>query len=403
MALYTDIATILNTLNSMARGEDAVASVDLTGVIASIKSNIDSDDYKDAFMNSLCTVITRYTNRYTSFRVKYPAINVTAEEFGGMCVKNDIAPFEAVTNTATGVGASDYAPDFTAYGKPSVEQKFFIGFDKWAEKMKLPDDLLDTAFHNGSEAAAFISAVMTSFADAQIQHQNKAQDMSLINFLSEVLYQNKTVVDIGAFYEAQFGEHLSISDFLHKQSCHQFACMTIEKIRNYMAAADGTSVFNLEHKVRRSDPEDCVAFFLTDFVSAYKTYLLNGVSILNNDLLQLGAFYEVPNWQGSSAVDLAMPSLEATGKILCKNSEGHTVDSYNIITIGAIIDKRALATAQLNYKSAVDRWNGDGVTFYTQRARASYINDWSENAVVFIVSDQSGNTEAKKTATKSSK
>ena len=401
MALYTDVATILNTLNGMARGEDAVASVDLTGAIAQVKANVDSDDYKDAFFNALCTVITKYTNRYTSFKVKYPAINVTEEVFGGMAVKNEIAPFEAVTNTATGVGASNYAPDFTAYAKPSVTQKFFIGFDKWAEKMKLSDDLFDTAFHNEAEVTAFISAIMAAFSDAQLQHQNKAQDMALINFISEVLYQNKTVVDIGALYETQFGEHLSISDFLHKQSCHQFACMTIEKIKNYMAAADGTAVFNLENKVRRSDPEDCVAFFLSDFVSAYKTYLLNGVSILNNDLLQLGAFYEVSNWQGSSATDLALPSLAANSKIMVKNSEGHTVDSYGIATIGAIIDKRAIATSQLQYKSAVDRWNGDGVTFYTQRARASYINDWSENAVVFIVSDQSGNAQSK--TTKSSK
>ena len=178
MALYNDVATILNSLNAMARGEDAVASVDLTGAIAAVKSNIDSDDYKDAFMQSLCTVISKYTNRITSFRVKYPAINVTEEIFGGMAVKNDIAPFEAVENTATGTGANNYAPDYTAFKKPTVEQKFFIGFDKWAEKMKLPDDLFETAFHNSGEMAAFLSAVMEAFSDAQIPvHQTVAEEL----------------------------------------------------------------------------------------------------------------------------------------------------------------------------------------------------------------------------------
>lgn len=390
MALYKDVATILNSLNAMARGEDAVASVDLTGAIAAIKQNIDSDDYKDAFMNSLCTVISKYTNRITSFRVKYPAINVTEEIFGGMAVKNDIAPFEAVENTATGTGANNYKPDYTAFKSPSVEQKFFIGFDKWSEKMKLPDDLLETAFHNAGEMAAFLSSVMEAFSDAQIQHQNKAQDMALINFLSELIYQNKTIVDLGALYEAEFGQHLSASAFLHSQACHQYSCMMIERYRNYLAAADGSALFNLENKVRRSDPDDCVAFFLTDFVSAYKTYLLNGVSILNNDLLQLGGFYEVSNWQGSSATDLALPTFAANSSIVVKNSKGNSVNKTGIV--GAIVDKRALATSQLQYKSATDRFNGDGVTFYTQRARAAYINDWSENAVIFVVSDQSNNT-----------
>ena len=391
MALYNDVATILNVLNAQARGEAAVANVDLTGVIASIKSNIDSDDYKDSFLGALCTVITKYVNRYTSFRVKYPAINVTEEIFGGMMVKNDIAPFEAVENTATETGDSTYAPDFTAYQKPTVEQKFFIGFDKWAEKMKLPDDLFDTAFHNGEEASAFLSAVMAAFTDAQLQHQNKAQDMALINFLSELLYQNKTVVDLGALYEAEYGEHLTQAEFLHSQKCHQFGCMQVKRFKDYMAAADGSSLFNLENKVRRSDPEDCVAFFLTDFTSAYETYLLNGVSILNNDLLKLGGFYNLSNWQGTSATSLALPTFAANSAIKVKNSEGNTVDTNGIV--GAIVDKRALATSQLKYRSAVDRWNGDGVTFYTQRATAAYINDWSENAIIFKVSDQSGNAK----------
>lgn len=394
MALYKDVATILNALNAQARGVDAVEAVNLSGAIADIKTHIDSADYKDAFMNSLCTVISKYTNRYTSFRVKYPAINVTEEIFGGMAVKNDIAPFEAVANTATGVGASDYAPDFTAYQKPSVEQKFFIGFDKWAEKMKLPDDLLDTAFHSEAEAANFISAVQSAFFEAQIQHQNKAQDMCLINFLAELLYEGVTEVNIRKLYNEEFETNYDMDTFLHTQACHQYACMIIDRYKTYLTAPDGTAIFNLENKVRRSDPEDCVAFFLTDFVSAYKTYLLNGISILNNDLLKLGDFYEVAAWQATSVADLGKPNLGATSRIDVKTSAGHDVGVTGVI--GAIIDKRAIATSQLQYKSAVDRWNGDGVTFYTQRARASYINDWSENAVVFTISDYSSGNESKK-------
>ena len=398
MALYKDIATILNALNAQARGVDAVEAVNLSGAIAEIKSHIDSDDYKDAFMNSLCTVISKYTNRYTSFRVKYPAINVTEEVFGGMAVKNDIAPFEAVTNTATNVGASDYAPDFTAYQTPSVEQKFFIGFDKWAEKMKLPDDLLDTAFHSEAEAANFISSVQSAFFEAQIQHQNKAQDMCLLNFVAELLYEGVTEVNIRKLYNEEFNTNYDMDTFLHTQACHQYACMIIDRYKTYLTAPDGTAIFNIENKIRRSDPDDCVAFFLTDFVSAYKTYLLNGISILNNDLLKLGDFYEVAAWQGTSIADLGKPNLGATSRIDIKTSAGHDVSVTGVI--GAIIDKRAIATSQLKYVSATDRLNGDGVTFYTQRARAAYINDWSENAVVFTIADYASGNESKKAAKK---
>ena len=395
MALYKDVATILNALNAQARGIDAVEQVDLTGAIAEIKSSINSNSYKDAFMNSLCTVISRYSNRYTSFKIKYPAINVTEEVFGGMVVKNEIAPFDAVENTATGTGASDYAPNFAAYAAPSIEQKFFVGFDKWAEKMKLPDELLDTAFHNEAEAASFLSAVMAAFTDAQLQHQNKAQDMCLINFIGELLYEGVTEVNIRKLYNEEFNVNYDMDTFLHTQACHQYACMIIDRYKTYLTAPDGTAIFNLENKIRRSDPEDCVAFFLTDFVSAYKTYLLNGVSIMNNDLLQLGAFYEVPAWQATSVSDLGKPNLGATSRIDIITSSEHSVGVTGVI--GAIIDKRAIATSQLQYKAAVDRWNGDGVSFFSQRARAAYINDWSENAVIFTISEYSSGNESKKT------
>lgn len=384
MALYKDIATILNTLNAQARGQEAVAAVDLTGAIAEIKQSIDSADYKDAFMNSLATVISAYTNRYLSTRLKYPAINVNSEVYGGMLVKNDIAPFVAKENTSTGTGAANYdGPDWTEYAAPSVVQRFFVGFDKWSEKMKLPDDLLDTSFHGENEAAAFIDAVIAAFFDAQTQHQNKAQDMALINYIAECLADGRNVVNLRTLYNTAFGTEKTMNQFLLDQSCHQFACMMIDKYKTYLTAPDGTNLFNLENKTRRSDPEDVVAFFLTDFVSAYKTYLLNGVSILNNDLLQLGAFYEVHAWQGTSAQSLGAPNLASTSSINIKAASGAEVSETGIV--GAIIDKRGLATAQLNYKSATDRFNGDGVTFYTQRAKASYINDHSENAVIFTI------------------
>lgn len=384
MALYKDLSTVLNTLNAQSRGEDTIATADLTGCIAEVKSSLSSADYKDAFMGSLASMVTRFWNRYLSTAIKYPAINVDSEQFGAMVAKNDIAPFVAVTNTEISTGGDSYAPNFASYDAPSVTQRFFVGYDTWAEKMKLTDELLDSAFHSEAELASFIDAVMSAFGDAQVQHQNKAQDMALANYIAECLHEGGNVVNIRSLYNEKHGTSYTIDECLLRQDFHQYACMIIDKFKTYLTAPDGTAVFNAEHAVRRSDPDDVVAFFLTDFVSAYKTYLLNGVSILNNDLLKLGAFYEVQAWQGTSLADYGKPDLGATSRIDVTTSAGNSVAETGII--GALIDKRGLATAQLKYRSAVDRWNGDGVTFYTQRARASYINDFSENAIIFTMS-----------------
>lgn len=383
MALYTDASTVLNSLNSQIRGESGFANVDFAGLVAEAKTSLSSSNYKDEFMGSLLTMVTKFWNRYLSSEIKYPLMNHTEDEFGAMLVKNDIAPFIAKKDTSVGTGATNYTPDWTQFDVPTVDQTYFIGRDNWSEKMKLPDDLLYTAFHNENEFAAFVGAILAAFGDAQIQHTNKIQDMALLNFIGETIHGNTQVVNLLSLYNTAFGTTETFASFMTKQSCLQFAGMIIRKYLKYLGAKDGTSIFNMGHKVRRSDPDDLMAFFATDFVSAYETYLLNGVSIFNTDLSKLPGYYEVEAWQntGSNAYDLPTPAVNCAIDI--KTSAGNTVSQDGVI--GAFIDKRAVATAQVKYVSATDRFNGDGITFYTQRANGMYINDWTENGVVFIV------------------
>ena len=383
MALYTDASTVLNSLNSQIRGESGMANVDFAGLVAEAKTSLSSSNYKDEFMGSLLTMVTKFWNRYLSSEIKYPLMNHTEDEFGAMLVKNDIAPFIAKQDTSVGTGAQNYTPDWTQFDVPSVDQTYFIGRDNWSEKMKLPDDLLYTAFHNENEFAAFVGAILAAFGDAQIQHTNKIQDMALLNFIGETINGNTQVVNLLSLYNTTFGASETFASFMTKQSCLQFAGMIIRKYLKYLGAKDGTSIFNMGHKVRRSDPDDLMAFFASDFVSAYETYLLNGVSIFNTDLSKLPGYYEVTAWQNTGANAYDLPTPAANTAIDIKTSAGNTVTQDGVI--GAFIDKRAVATAQIKLVSATDRFNGDGITFYTQRANGMYINDWTENGVVFVV------------------
>ena len=102
MALYTDASTVLNALNGQIRGTTGSANVDFAGLVAEAKTSLSSSNYKDEFMGSLLTMVTKFWNRYLSSELKYPLMNHTEDEFGAMLVKNDIAPFVAQTDTSTG-------------------------------------------------------------------------------------------------------------------------------------------------------------------------------------------------------------------------------------------------------------------------------------------------------------
>ena len=129
MALYTDASTVLNSLNSQIRGESGITNVDFAGLVAEAKTSLSSSNYKDEFMGSLLTMVTKFWNRYLSSEIKYPLMNHTEDEFGAMLVKNDITPFIAKQDTSVGTGAQNYTPDWTQFDVPNVDQTYFIGRD----------------------------------------------------------------------------------------------------------------------------------------------------------------------------------------------------------------------------------------------------------------------------------
>lgn len=393
MATYRQIDTILNKLMSQYRG-GAGDPVDLTSLISMGRDNVSSSDFKDAYTRNLSDVIGKTIYRYLKSTLDFPELSRDEFEFGGMLRKIRITPMNMVENTSVKIGGDGYTPAPYAVNKPTLSEKFFTDFDSWAEKATIPDTLLNTSFHNGEEAGAFLEALMDSIGDTFTAHENLMAKTCVTNWILEKIKNSNGVIDVLALFNEKFSKSYTADVALCDQEFLQFAGMIIRNVIKYLHA-DNT-IYSVDGTVNNTPDSEMLCYFLADFVSAYNTYLLNGASIFQNELIKLPNYREVNSWQVSGGWSGgAFPTFAGNSKIVCvPSSGGDPINQEGII--GVIADRRGLGTTSKDIYVATDRFNGDRYTNYTYGATNQYINDLSEQGVVLIMDGTSNRETTKK-------
>ena len=389
MATYRQVDTILNKLMSQYRG-GAGDAVDLTSLISLGRDNVSSSDFKDAYTRSLSDVIGRTIYRYLKSTLEFPELSRDEFEFGGMLRKIRITPMTMQENTSVKIGGNGYTAAPYVINKPTMSEKFFTDFDSWAEKATIPDNLLNTSFHDATEAGAFIEALMDSIGDTFKAHENLMAKTCVTNWILEKIKNNNGVIDLLALFNEKFSKSYTAEQALCDQEFLQFAGMLIRNLIKYLHA-DNT-IYNVSGDVNNTPDSEMLCYFLADFVSAYDTYLLNGVSIFQNELIKLPNYRELNSWQVSGGWSGgAFPTFSGNSKIVCvPSSGGDPINQVGIV--GIIADRRGLGTTSKDIYVATDRFNGDRYTNYTYGATNQYINDLSEQGVVLIMDGTSNRT-----------
>lgn len=384
MATYNQVNTVLNSLMSQYRGTAALTNTDLTGLISMGKTAISSSNDKEAFNGVLSDMIGKTILRYLRTTLEFPELSRDEYEFGGILRKIRIRPSQMKENTSVKIGAVGYTPDQFAINKPDYGVKYFTDFDSWADKLTVPDTLLKTAFRSAEDMGAFIDGLMANIGNNFTSHENLMAKTAITNYIAEKINAGNGVVNLRTMYNTQFGQSLTEGDCLVSQSFLQFAGMVIRNFKNYLNHQN--SIYNVGHEVNETSDEEMLVYFLGDFVSAYNTYLLNGLSIFNDEFVKLPNYREVNTWQAGGSAANTAPTLSAAlsnGSIDVVTSSGNTVTSSGII--GIIADRAGIATTSTDIYVATDRNNGDRYTNYTYGASNQYINDLDEQGIIFTI------------------
>ena len=377
MATINQISTLLNQISGQMFGDTAIVVNDLSGLIALGESVLSTNNNKEQFNNILTDRIglTRY--RTLDFDGFAPKTMLTELEYGSIVQKINIQPFQASIQNAWNIGDSNYQSRIWNIDKPVISQTFFNKYDTWEVDVTIPDTMLKQAFTSFDAMDNYISAVMDMFNKSMDMQLDYMRITAIDNLIAEKIKDGTNVINLLELYNTTYTQTLTPVTALVNADFLKFATRTIKMYMKYLSSP--SKLYNNGDMVRATKRDNMHVLMLSDFVSSYVTNLQSDT--FNKELVELPYYEEIPFWQGTSN---SKPTFDEVSKISVKtSSDGTEVTQSGIVCV--LADREALGVTIKDRFIASDRNNRERYTNYTNGATIGYINDLSENAIVFTI------------------
>ena len=392
------INTIVNSVVNQMNGTTDVTSTDLTDVIQlgtellqpANKSRLDN------FLNTLVDRIGKTIISVRSYPGVDPAIISDAFEFGAILQKIYVEPQEAEKSDVWGIEDGVSYDPFVIH-KPAVKQWLFDGIDTWQVPITIPFEQVKSAFTSAEAMAAFIDGIFTTIENSIALHMESVANMAYANFIGEKLadglgwtggtsgtpdvhaaHNAGQVINLLAEYKTLTGDStITAAKALKNKEFLKYASQRINLAVKRLSKM--STLFNTAD-YQRHTPRDFVrCTMLTDFASACQFYLESDT--YHNELVTLPNYREVNYWQGSGDnYDYADTSL-----IDITTASGKVVQQDGIVCL--LNDVEAIALTHTNPTSESIYNPRNKTTNYFNNIDIGYLNDLTENGVVFVVTD----------------
>ena len=383
------IYSLLNDTLAEAFGTSAVNALDVTDVM-SLRETVFNGD-SDKFLNVLVDRIGKTVIRTLDFTNSFPNLLMNEFEFGAVLQKIDVQPMQAQEQKAWEVGEAGFTPNLFTVTKPTVRQGLFRNVSAWEVSVGIPDTMFKTAFTSAEAMDSFITGIFDSMSTSLNMQLEAEERLQIATLIAMKLEDGNGVVDLLALYNEvadtpiyESAIAMCSKDFL------QFAGKIMRNYVKYMAKP--STLYNMGDSagntyVRATARDNMHVMLLTEFASAYDTYVK---SVLFNPE-ELPLYNEVEYWQGTG---LSYPDFSSCSNIniTLDNDEAHSganaVTVNQVGVVGLFCDRQTIGVGLYDRFSAVDRNNRNRYTVHTSGCSIQSFIDTSENAVCFLVQDQ---------------
>lgn len=388
------IYSLLNDINHQMFGADALAVKDLSGIISMGKAlQIDSNT-TDKFLNKLVDRIGKTVIRTLDLELDYPNLYMDSYSFGCVLQKVTVNPFDSISSSEYTVGNNDFTPTMLDVAKP---QKIFVTYfhdiDTFKFKVTIAEDLLWSAFTSMEMMNEFITAIINSLSDSVTISVNNMARTAVNNFIAEKILAGNGVVDLLAGYNALLGagNEITADEAMHDKEFARFASTVIRKYIKYLSqpselynVGDGTG----NGILRATSRDNMHVLMLSDLAALFDAYLLSDSF---KDVYELPNYTEVAYWQGNhsasgdnifsvnSAIDIVPSSQES----VTTAENRYAINQTGIVCV--LADRQAIAIGLNKYRSGAFRNDIDDYYTISQTVSTQYINDMSENGIIFTV------------------
>ena len=376
-------------------GEDAIQVKDLSGIISMGQNIVGNGTETDLFLGKLVDRIGKTVIRTLDLELEFPTLYMDSFEFGAILQKITVQPFDAIQASEYQIGENGFTPTYdTVMKNAKVLVRYFTDGTAWKFQTTIPDDLFSTAFTSESMMSQFLDAVIGAMTDSMTIAINNMSRTAVNNFIAEKIISGSGVVNLLSMYNTAYNTNINAATAMHTKEFYRFASTIIRKYVRYLK--EPSTLYNVgdgagNGVVRATARDNMHVLMLTDFVAGIDAWLL---SDSYKDLYDMPLFTEVSYWQGNNDSVNGINSFAGNSSINIVPSSQKSVETagnrYAINQSGIVCvlaDRQAIAVG-LNKRRAGSFYNSiDAYSNISSTAMIQYINDMTENGVVFVVAD----------------
>jgi hypothetical protein len=395
----TQVATLVNSVNSEIIGSSAILEEDLSNVVDVGKAVFDATSY-DKYVKALVDHIGKVIFVDRKYSGELMALYRDNWEYGAVMEKIYVTELPTAIENDTWKLTNGTSYDPNVFTQPSVAAKFYNKKTTFEVDLSIADIQVRSAFDSATQLNAFISMLMNS-VDTAINIRLEGLAERVVNTLiANTVYDDisdgdytKTgakAINLLKLYNDQFDPNgsnpLLKNDALYNAEFIRFASLVMAKTLDRIKKP--SVLFNCGGLVRHT-PKDMQHFILlSDFKRAADVYLQS--ETFHDEYTALPLSDSVAYWQGSGT-DYGFDSISKIHMdIVDPADDTKTVEVEIDGVIGVAFDHWAGGITN-DKRRVTSNYNPKGEftnMFYKQDA--NYFVDLNENCVVFFIGDDAG-------------
>ena len=394
------IYSLLNDINHQMYGAEALEVNDLQGIISMGKNIVGDGTQTDKFLGKLVDRIGKTVIRTLDLELDFPNLFMDSFSFGAILQKVTIKPLDSSRNSSWDISNPDFEPTLLDIHKFDVQVTYFTDTTTASVVVTIPSDtMLATAFTSEQAMASFITGVYSAMNDEVVRSVNNMSRTAINNFIAEKIKANNGVINLLSDYNTLTSSSLTPATAMINRD---FLRYSVNEIRKYVKYLQQESVlYNVGDgqggDVLRATARDNMHILaLTSYVSAVEAYLENGDQVMHNEFLKLPLYTEVAYWQANKGAATTNDFTTNSSIAVTPSSENGKDDPQDVEQSGIICvlaDRQAIAVGLDKRRSAAFYNPIDNYTNVKQEATIQYINDLSENGIIFVVAGTQGNLD----------
>ena len=397
--------SIVNAAYKQAVGAEAIDTLDLHDFVDGgvafesltmgrdkfVKALIDQvvnfyndESYSDEYVDPYYVESRRWANVVQMINAKAPEVQESHAWKNLAPVVND--------NTVTKVSIGTYEVN-----PPVVESEYYNKSVSWELPLAITTEQLTDAFKSDQELRGFVDYIFVVVDNALTAHKEQLNAANRNAFMARKIAHQATVgtgiqvVNLLSEYNTARNKSIaSVEAFLADPDAMRYASSQLLLYKEYMKKQ--STLFNTKGLVKFCPESRLVLEVNSAFENAiYETALSN---TYHEAMINMPSHYSVAAWTGFGVNDsVSSPATKAAAFDQVTKIDV-SLDGTNAITKSGIValmaDKYAIMHTIRQERVAAQYFEMEDVTLYAYQNRDQYMNNMSQNAIVFTLEVNAG-------------